>query len=72
MNEFVQSKSNYSLFTKKQGKKFTCILVYVDELIVAGNNEQAIKDAKKLLSLQFHMKDLASLKYFLGLEAEIS
>lgn len=45
-NGFLLSKSDYSLFKKKkEGATFTSILVYVDDLIIAGNNEDAISDA---------------------------
>ena len=44
------------------------ILVYVDDLIIAGNNSAAITNFKAYLSSRFHMKDLGSSKYFLGIE----
>lgn len=37
---FVQSKADYSLFTKSKGDSFTAILVYVDNVIVASNDVQ--------------------------------
>ena len=35
---FVQSKSDYSLFTHTQGTSFTVLLVYVDDILLRGNN----------------------------------
>lgn len=34
---YHQSKSDYSLFTKKHVNSFTVILIYVDDLILASN-----------------------------------
>ena len=44
------------------------VLVYVDDLIVAGNDHVAIGQFKTYLHACFHMKDLGPLKYFLGVE----
>ncbi|KAJ1695814.1 hypothetical protein LUZ63_012512 [Rhynchospora breviuscula] len=65
---FVQSKADYSLFTCHKGDAFIAILIYVDDLVVAGNNSDAIHDFKQYMSEVFHMKDLGALKYFLGIE----
>ena len=37
--DFVQSKADYSLFTKKGQDKFTAVLVYVDDMVIAGNDK---------------------------------
>ena len=63
---FKQSRADYSLFTKVHGNSFTTILLYVDDMIITGNNEEAIVDLKKYLSTCFRVKDLMSLKYFHG------
>lgn len=42
--------------------------MYVDDLLVIGNDSNAILSFKNQLSSLFHMKDLGSLKYFLGTE----
>jgi len=42
--------------------------MYVDDLIVAGNDSATIHRFKSYLSTCFHMKDLDVLKYFLGVE----
>ncbi|XP_026436952.1 uncharacterized protein LOC113334946 [Papaver somniferum] len=65
---FVQSYADYCLFTLRQGENSTNVLVYVDDLIIAGNNSAAISAFKAYLSRCFHMKDLGILKYFLGIE----
>ena len=44
------------------------VLVYVDDLIIAGNTPSAIKHFKLYLSTCFHMKDLGVLKYFMGIK----
>nr|KYP43110.1 Retrovirus-related Pol polyprotein from transposon TNT 1-94 [Cajanus cajan] len=65
---FVQSKSDYSLFTKRTNIGFIAILVYVDDLIISGSDETEIMKVKRLLDKQFSIKDLGQLSYFLGLE----
>nr|GEX59723.1 integrase, catalytic core [Tanacetum cinerariifolium] len=65
---FQQSKAHYSLFTKKEGDSFTAILVYVDDLMITGNDSTQIQNLKSQLNSTFHMKDLGDLPYFLGLE----
>lgn len=44
------------------------MLVYADDLIIGGNDSKAISKFKGYLSKCFRMKDLGSLKYFLGIE----
>lgn len=47
---------------------FTALLVYVDDTIIIGNDEACVASLKALLDQKFGIKDLGSLKYFLGLE----
>lgn len=65
---FVQSKADHSLFTMKSGNSFTVVLVYVDDLILAGNDLTQCAGVKTYLQKCFRIKDLGKLKYFLGLE----
>jgi hypothetical protein len=65
---FVQSKANYSLFTRVQGSSFIALLIYVDDVAIASNDSDAISSFITMLNDKFKLKDLCSLKYFLGLE----
>ena len=65
---YAQSRANYSLFTRKQGKSFTALLIYVDDILITGNDLMSIATTKKFLHGHFHLKGLDDLKYFLGIE----
>ena len=65
---FTQSWSDYSLFVKAHSGKLTVLLVYVDDVILAGNSLEEITAIKLFLSHRFKLKDLGELKYFLGIE----
>lgn len=65
---FSRSYSDYSLFILHQGKIQLNVLIYVDDLIISGNDSSAINAFKQYLNDCFHMKDLGVLKYFLGIE----
>ncbi|CAM8931696.1 unnamed protein product [Rhodiola kirilowii] len=64
---FRQSYANYSLFSYQIGGTTLHVLVYVDDLIIARNDSSSISKFKSYLSSCFHMKDLGTLKYFLGI-----
>lgn len=65
---FTQSTSDYTLFTKGIDSSFIALLVYVDDIIIAGPSTSAIEYLKTFLKDLFKLKDLGTLKYFLGLE----
>jgi hypothetical protein len=65
---YLQSKSDHSLFSKQKLGKLTFILVYVDDLLVAGEDEEEIEDIKRELDQRFSIKDLGKAKFFLGME----
>lgn len=45
------------------------LLVYVDEVILAGDSRQDITEVKNFLSSHFKLKGMGVLRYFLGIEA---
>ncbi|PNX92270.1 retrovirus-related Pol polyprotein from transposon TNT 1-94 [Trifolium pratense] len=70
--DYTQSKSDHSLFVRHRDTSFTALLIYVDDIILAGNNLQEIERIKAHLMEQFKLKDLGNLKYFLGIEVSRS
>nr|GEX11312.1 putative reverse transcriptase, RNA-dependent DNA polymerase, Gag-polypeptide of LTR copia-type [Tanacetum cinerariifolium] len=65
---FEQSKADYSLFTYQKAGVYVSILVYVDGVIIVGNNSKKIQQIKQQLDDEFSIKNLGPLKYFLGTE----
>ncbi|KAJ0779316.1 putative RNA-directed DNA polymerase [Helianthus annuus] len=65
---FTQSKCDHSLFVKTSGLVIVVLLVYVDDIVITGNNEQEILHVKQFVQSKFLIKDLGILKYFLGIE----
>ena len=55
-------------YLQKAGSSFLALLVYVDDIVITGPSHDAIATLKFFLSSQFKLKDLGTLKYFLGLE----
>ena len=65
---FKHLYADYSLFVyKKKGMELK-VLIYVDDLLVCGNDLDFVSRFKGYLSRCFKMKDLGKLKYFLGIE----
>ncbi|WKA07561.1 hypothetical protein VitviT2T_025368 [Vitis vinifera] len=69
---YRQSNSDHTLFLKKQHGKITALIVYVDDMVVTGNDPEERKALQNYLSREFEMKDLGPLKYFLGIEVSQS
>ncbi|KAK9065205.1 hypothetical protein SSX86_016588 [Deinandra increscens subsp. villosa] len=55
-------------FSPKKESHVTCLIIYVDDMIVTGDDGDEILQLKKNLSAEFEMKNLGRLKYFLGIE----
>ena len=65
---FCQSQSDHSLFIRRTSNGCTILLLYVDDIIISGNDVIGIATVKSYLLRTFKMKDLGELTYFLGLE----
>ncbi|CAL2234202.1 unnamed protein product [Prunus armeniaca] len=68
---YVQSNSDYTLFQKRHKGKLTTLIIYVDDMIVTGNDQAEMQNRQKYLAFEFEMRSLGDLKYFLGIEVSI-
>jgi hypothetical protein len=66
---FVSSKADTSLFIFSQGDIRIYMLVYVDDIVIAGSTTAVVDRLVQSLSESFPIKDMGKLDYFLGLEA---
>ena len=53
---------------KKFGRPIVFFMVYVDDLLMSGNNEDYIASINKYLKKCFELTDLGHLHYYLGIE----
>src|SRR6266542_1019847 len=65
---FRQSNADHTLFFKHRSNKITILVVYVDDIIITGNDDEEMKYLKETLAKIFEVKDLGHLHYFLGIE----
>ena len=63
-----KSKSDHSIFYRNSQAGIILLVVYVDDIIITGDDMAGISSLKSFLHGQFHTKDLGMLKYFLGIE----
>jgi hypothetical protein len=67
-NGFQTSNADFSLYVKKTDHGIVIIVIYVNDLIIIGDNDVDISNLKKLLKQKFEMKDLGELHYFFDIE----
>ncbi|CAL1397253.1 unnamed protein product [Linum trigynum] len=65
---YIPSQVDHSLFYKATSTSYTCVLVYVDDLVVGGTDINEITSLKLFLHQQFSIKDMGELHFFLGIE----
>ena len=67
---FSSSKADISFFIFNNKSILILRLIYVDDVIITGNNEKEIQSTINNLSSKFALKDLGNLHYFLGIEVQ--
>lgn len=66
---FTNSLADASLFIYNHNRCLIYVLIYVDDILVTGNQQSPVTDFVSSLAYHFSIKDPADLHYFLGIEA---
>ena len=69
---YRQGNVNHTLFINCRGEKVTLLIIYVDDIVVTGDDTEEMERLQMYLSTEFEMKDLGGLKYFFGIEVACS
>ena len=65
---YGQCNGDHTVFYRHFNQKITILAVYVDDIIITGDDAVEITRVKSCLSKAFEVKDLGQLRYFLGIE----
>ena len=65
----IQSTADHSIFYHHTSTgQCICLIIYVDDIVITGNDQDDIQKLKQHLFSHFQTKDLGKLKYFLDIE----
>jgi len=65
---FTRIKADHCVYFKLVGYHVIYLVLYVDDMLLVGNDKEIIQDLKTHLSSKFDMKDLSVTNYILGME----
>uniref|UniRef100_A0A5B7CIF2 Putative Retrovirus-related Pol polyprotein n=1 Tax=Davidia involucrata TaxID=16924 RepID=A0A5B7CIF2_DAVIN len=65
---YQQSQVDHTHFIRHKHDKVTILIVYVDDIVIIGDDAEEMQTLKSYLAKEFEIKDLGSLKYFLRIE----
>ncbi|KAC9891008.1 hypothetical protein E3N88_45129 [Mikania micrantha] len=66
-NGFKRCEMDHCCYIKKFSKSYIILLLYVDDMLIAGSDMKEINKLKKQMSEEFEMKDLGAAKQILGM-----
>ncbi|KAG7593481.1 Reverse transcriptase RNA-dependent DNA polymerase [Arabidopsis thaliana x Arabidopsis arenosa] len=69
---FICSTGDPSLFIYQEQQSVMLLLMYVDDMVLTGNDSSLISKLLSKLNEKFMMKDMGPLKYFLGIQAQFT
>ena len=64
----MQNPADHCVYTRKTENGKVIVIRWVDDLVIAASDEEALKVVKEMLTAKFQMKDLGRLKHFLGID----
>ncbi|XP_068305128.1 uncharacterized mitochondrial protein AtMg00810-like [Pyrus communis] len=67
---FASTYADSSLFVKHIGTEIVILLLYVDDIIVTGSASSIIQQVIESLTVEFDIKDLGNMHYFLVIQID--
>src|SRR3954469_11640900 len=64
---FIQNGEEACVYKKVSGSAISFLILYVDDILLIGNNTEFLNTIKKSLKSSFSMKDLGEAAYILGI-----
>ena len=68
MFDFIKNEDEPCVYKKVSGNAITFLILYVDDILIIGNDIPVMQSVKLWLSQQFSMKDLGEASYVLGIK----
>src|SRR3954470_16108242 len=65
---FVQNIEEFCVYRKQSGSSIAFLVLYVDDILLIGNDRKLLEGVKEYLNGQFSMKDLGEAAYILGIK----
>ena len=65
---FMMMEEDHCMYIKRSNIDFINLSLYVDDILIVGNNKKLIDVTKKLLSSNFEMKDMGGASHVLGVK----
>ena len=65
---FVQNAEETCIYKKMSGSSVAFLVLYVDDILLIGNDVELLKSVKEYLNSKFLMKDLGEAAYVLGIK----
>ena len=66
--DFTMINEDHCVYVKNTGQSFVILSLYVDDILLAGNNMEFLTTIKEWLSSNFEMKDIGEADYVLGVK----
>jgi hypothetical protein len=67
-NGFTRRKEDHYVYFKLVGDHLIYLILYVDDMLLIGNEKEIIQEVKTKFSSKFDMKDLSAANFILGME----
>ncbi|KAL0448531.1 UNVERIFIED_CONTAM: Retrovirus-related Pol polyprotein from transposon RE2 [Sesamum latifolium] len=65
---FIKNDCDPCIYKKISGSSVAYLVLYVDDILLIGNDVKMLRDIKAWLSTQFSMKDMGKVSYILGIK----